>query len=88
MMITELAQASPQDIAVGTELARKAFDSTDQTALQTLFATMTHDTLPPRIGYLVGLRAVEKISGNHTLDELARMPADRVRPILYRTLCC
>lgn len=88
MMSMELAQASPQDIAAGTELARKAFESTDQTALQTLFAAMTHDTLPPRIGYLVGLRAVEKISGNHTLDELARMPADRVRPILYRALCC
>lgn len=42
--------------------------------------------LPPRFGYYIGYRVAERLGRTRSLDELARLPPDKVRPLIDQTL--
>lgn len=68
---------------------RAVLDSRDDKDYEPLFFGSQPDppnAFPPRYGYYVGYRAVEKLAGKKTIQELAKMPASEVRPLIEKAL--
>jgi hypothetical protein len=66
---------------------RRRLDSRDDADKDALFSfTRLSPDLPPRFGYYLGYRVAERLGRTRSLDELARLPPDKVRPLINQTL--
>lgn len=93
-------RASPADILMSRVLAdapaalvRRAaaealanFDSPDRAPRNRLLDLAFQGDLPPRSGYLLGFRAVERLARTRSLDQLARLGPDAAAPLLRAEL--
>jgi hypothetical protein len=50
------------------------------------FGRPSKGPFPPRYGYLLGLLLVQKVGAHMTLEQLAKLPSDKVRPALDAAL--
>ena len=66
---------------------KKNLGRNDHRLKRIYFGAEPNETLvPPEAGYYVGLLILEKLAAETSLDQLARMPADKVMPLLAKEL--
>lgn len=66
---------------------RSRLDSRDKTDYDAMFSFQRlNPNLPPRFGYYLGYRVAERLGRTRSLDELARLPSDKVRALIDQTL--
>ncbi len=62
-------------------------DSTEPKELRDFVSlNYTVPGLPPRFGYYVGFLAASELAKTHSLQQLAKMPAEQVRPLMEKSL--
>jgi hypothetical protein len=81
-----LPQAPPALVRRAAGEALAAFDSVDAAPRHRLLGLGFRGDLPPRMGYLIGLRAVERLASARTISELARLGFDEAAPMLRAQL--
>lgn len=69
-------------------LAQRKFASKDEADLRAFFMgnAGTATPWPPRFGYYLGYRLAETAGATHDLATLAKMPPEKVRPLLQETM--
>lgn|GEM_PF-198189 len=66
---------------------RSVLDSEDQEQMAILFSTDKDPAgLPSRRGYYLGWQVARRLGRMHGLDELSRMPAEQVRPLIVSAI--
>jgi len=66
--------------------ARARLESTDQAVYGAFFFGNGKSGFPPRFGYLLGYLLAQKIGEGKSLDSLAKLPADQVKPLIEEAL--
>jgi hypothetical protein len=67
--------------------ARAKFDSTERADYaEFFFGDGSGKVFPPRFGYYLGLVIAQKLGETRSLQELARLPADKVRPLMLEAM--
>ena len=66
---------------------KKNLGRNDHRLKRIYFGAEPNETLvPPEAGYYVGFLIIEKLAAETSLNQLARMPADKVMPLLAKEL--
>lgn len=85
-----LRPAVDAQLAFALQTVRAALDDREGVTAERLFQggddRGERQPLPRRYGYYVGYRMVERLAGERSLESLAKMPPEAVRPLIEQTL--